>query len=157
MPYLWIQYCEKGWSAEPLEGRLAIAPGVEIYPLTLRPDSWAVLSSPRSPLRLNGSRLHLGLSVLVDRDELRIPDARLFYTDDCLARMETLSAHTAKGYCARCRQRFEEGQLAVCCPGCGLWHHATDVLPCWSYADTCAGCDRRTSQDAGFRWTPEEL
>jgi hypothetical protein len=59
--------------------------------------------------------------------------------------------------CPRCRQRIEKETLAVRCPQCGLWHHQSEELPCWTYSSTCAMCPQPSALDAGYQWTPTEL
>jgi hypothetical protein len=122
------------------------------------PDAWVLVAPADFGIRLNGEPVTLGLTVLSDRDELRIPGAPpRFFSIESIAQVEPFPESTRGGCCPRCRQAIECGTPAVRCPSCGLWHHASDELPCWTYAPTCAACAQDTSPDAGFRWTPEEL
>ena len=82
---------------------------------------------------------------------------RCYFSTETLARIEPLSEEDATGCCPRCKQGLTAGQPAVKCPGCGVWHHQSDELPCWTYAERCAICGGSTALDAGFSWTPEEL
>jgi hypothetical protein len=122
------------------------------------PETWALLCTPQSDVRVNGMPVPLGLAILSDRDELRVPgtDPQFFCTES-LPQVEPFPDSAGRGLCPRCKQSIDSGCSAVRCPGCGLWHHATAELPCWTYSDTCAGCAQITSADAGFRWTPEDL
>jgi hypothetical protein len=104
--------------------------------------------------------------ILSDRDELRWPVAHdasgaaphpLFFSTERLAAVAPYPAGDRRGSCPRCKQLLTVGDAAVRCPSCGLWHHATDELPCWTYGEHCAACQQVTSLDAGFQWTPEEL
>jgi hypothetical protein len=122
------------------------------------PDAWVLVAPPDFGIRLNGEPVSTGLTVLADRDELRVPgQPPRFFSTETIARVEPFPESTRGGCCPRCRQTIECGTQAVRCPSCGLWHHASDELPCWTYAPTCAACAQDTSPDAGFRWTPEEL
>jgi hypothetical protein len=122
------------------------------------PETWAILCPPQSELRVNGEPVPLGVAVLADRDELRVPGhAARFFSTETLARVESFPESSGGGCCPRCKLTIEAGSPAVRCPACGLWHHSTDEMPCWIYAPTCAGCAQNTAPDAGFRWTPEDL
>ena len=62
--------------------------------------------------------------------------------------------------CARCKLTISEGDDAVCCPQCGVWHHEikAEERNCWSYSDRCTLCNQLTDLDsAEFHWTPEGL
>jgi hypothetical protein len=94
----------------------------------------------------------------VDRDEILLHGVgRCYFSTETLARIEPLSEESATGCCPRCKQGMTAGEPAVRCPGCGVWHHQSDELPCWTYAERCAICGGSTALDAGFSWTPEEL
>jgi hypothetical protein len=120
------------------------------------PNTWALLSTSCA-LRLNGALLPLGLAVLDDRDEIRLPALTAWFSTETQARVEPFPESTPRGFCPRCKQAIAAATPAVRCPTCGLWHHASDDLPCWAYATTCAACAQDTALDAGFRWTPEDL
>jgi hypothetical protein len=122
------------------------------------PESWVLLCPAESGARVNGESVPLGLVVLSDRDELRLPGRPpRFFSTETLARVEPFPETLRGGYCPRCKQTIDCGSAAVRCPSCGLWHHASGDLPCWTYAPTCAACAQDTDPDAGFRWTPGEL
>jgi hypothetical protein len=119
-------------------------------------EAWAIVCPPQSDVRVNGERVPLGLAILSDRDELRVPGQPVrFFSTETIAHVEAFP-EDAGGYCPRCKQPIEPESAVVRCPGCGLWHHASDDLPCWSYSTTCAGCAHATAMDAGFKWTPED-
>ena len=88
--------------------------------------------------------------------------ARALVGDDVLgwgdrAAVEPLPESAGEVFCARCKKRIPAGAPAVKCPQCGAWHHSSDDLPCWTYAETCAFCDQPTALDADYRFTPEDL
>jgi hypothetical protein len=121
------------------------------------PDTWALLCGPKQPVWVNGLPVPLGLTVLSDRDEIRLLHTAVWFSTETQPHVEPFSESATRGVCPRCKQRIEAGTPAVCCPSCGLWHHASDDLPCWSYAPTCAACAQDTAMDADFLWTPEDL
>lgn len=124
--------------------------------LAAPPNTWALLTDhPR--VRVNGAAVPLGLTVLEDRDELRLPGLAAWFSTETQAHVEPFPESTTRGFCPRCKQAIPPGSPAVRCPSCGLWHHASDDLPCWTYAPTCSACAQETALDAGFRWTPEDL
>lgn len=117
-----------------------------------------VLLTPSAGVFVNGSPVLGGIRVLADRDEVRAAGAApVYFSTETLAGVESLQAGDHETVCARCRQEIEPGTGAVRCPGCGVWHHASDAFECWTYAPTCALCPQSTSDMAGFRWTPEGL
>ena len=123
------------------------------------PDAkWVMVAGRTDRVLLNGSPAVLGLSVLTDRDEIRLADGKeFFFSTETLASVEPFPATGVRGFCPRCKQVIAPASPAVRCPGCGLWHHASDDLPCWTYGPHCAACPQDTALDAGFQWTPEEL
>lgn len=121
-------------------------------------EHWALLSAPAARVFVNGFPVCLGTIVLADRDEIRVAgNPVLFYSTETLAAVEPFHASGLRGFCPRCKQSIESGSPAVRCPSCGLWHHASADLPCWTYAPQCAACPHDTALGTGFRWTPEEL
>ncbi len=120
-------------------------------------DSWALIATPWH-VRLNGVMNAPGLRALQDRDEIRIGGFEKFYFSmERLAVVEPCPPSERALACPRCRQPIEPGVEAVCCPGCGVWHHETAALPCWTYAERCALCPQDSSLDVGYQWTPELL
>ena len=120
--------------------------------------SWILITRPGATVRVNGVAAALGIVALADRDEIRAVDGSvLFFSNETLARVEPLPASVVGGFCPRCKQRIAADEPAVRCPACGLWHHESEAMPCWTYGPHCAACSQETALDAGFRWTPEEL
>ncbi|MDH4066120.1 MAG: PHD finger domain-containing protein [Acidobacteriota bacterium] len=129
-------------------------------------NTWALLAGPLARPLVNGLPVPLGLVVLADRDEIRWsastdsaipPPGPLFFSTERLAAVGPYPLEARRGSCPRCKQPLTPGDAAVRCPGCGLWHHATEALPCWTYGEQCAACPQSTSLEAGFQWTPEGL
>jgi hypothetical protein len=120
--------------------------------------AWTLIVGRGAHVLINGSPASLGLVALADRDEIRLATGRpLFFSTETLARVNPFPTSGTRGFCPRCKQLIDSGTPAVRCPSCGLWHHASDDLPCWTYGPQCAACSQETALDAGFGWTPEEL
>jgi hypothetical protein len=180
MAHLWIRKDDSGprghttsaeWAVMPLDGG-AVALGGDMEgprqsqrggsALLLRSrdsarETWLVLSPASGGIRLNGESLHGGIRALADGDEL-VVDAgdRYFFSSETLAEVEPLDAAPAV-VCPRCNQAIPRESPAVRCPQCGIWHHQSDELPCWTYSPRCGLCPQPTALDSGFRWTPEGL
>ena len=166
MPHLWIPQTPD-WFVLPLErDELALA---DIPPRTDRratlvkaspagrPD-WHLVAEPDSGITVNGFPLLAGLRTLLDRDEIGVPGlGALFFSTERMARIEPLPQTNVEVCCPRCRQPVLPETPAVRCPSCEVWHHASEELACWSYAETCALCRQPTAFDTGYQWTPEEL
>jgi hypothetical protein len=121
-------------------------------------DTWALVAGPKADVLVNGMAIPHGIAVLADRDEIRLPLVPpMYFSTETLARVAAYPDEGAPGFCPRCKQRMTAGDAAVRCPNCGLWHHSTEELPCWTYGNHCASCPQPTALDAGFRWTPEDL
>jgi hypothetical protein len=138
------------------------APRLSIRPIHgAQEDSWALLASLLARPLVNGLPIHHGIAVLSDRDEIRhapgCDSTPVYFSTERLAVVVAYSPAGRLGLCPRCKQAIGPGEDAVRCPGCGVWHHSTTALPCWTYGDQCAACDHPTSIEAGFRWTPEVL
>ena len=119
---------------------------------------WMLVVGRSGRVLVNGFPASLGLVALADRDELKLATGdSFFFSTEALAHVAPFPASGAGGFCPRCKQHIDPGTPAVRCPGCGLWHHASGDLPCWTYAAQCSACPHETALDAGFRWTPEEL
>jgi Zn finger protein HypA/HybF involved in hydrogenase expression len=119
---------------------------------------WAILTGQECGVTINGIPLLLGLRVLIDRDEIRWgPDAFAFYSTEEPADIASLPQGDRKIFCPRCKQEITPGTPAVRCPRCGIWHHQSEQLPCYTYAERCATCTRRASLDSSYDWTPEEM
>jgi hypothetical protein len=120
--------------------------------------TWVLIAGAGSGVSVNGVPLATGMRVVSDRDEIRIPGvSNLYFSTESLARVEEFSGSDQTLFCPRCKQEIEKGAAAVRCPACGVWHHQTDELNCWTYSEVCALCAHPTDLNAGFRWTPEEL
>jgi hypothetical protein len=177
MAHLWLKDDSDGWAVLSLDKQaytLATNPPRPVAPhlaaevaasrvLLLRAQlvegaSWVLLAKEDGDVFINGSRLSLGIRVIADRDEIRVRDlATIYFSTESLPAVAQFPGAEKALFCPRCRMKIEEGRLAVRCPSCGVWHHQTDDLPCWTYAEVCALCPQPTDLDAGFRWTPEEL
>ena len=120
-------------------------------------ETWVLLHSPANALRVNGTALASGIRVLSHRDELRLAGVagRAFFSLEGLARAAPFDG-VEGSRCPRCQQGIEPGTPAVRCPQCGVWHHESGELGCWSYSPACSLCDQPTPLGAGFRWTPDE-
>ena len=154
------------FSRESSQMYAAAVPQLSIRPIPgAQEDSWALLASPFARPLVNGLPIHHGIVVLSDRDEIRhAPDdgvdevvGPVYFSTERLAVVVPYSFAGGHGLCPRCKQPIAPGDDAVRCPGCGVWHHSTAALPCWTYGNQCAACDHPTSIEAGFRWTPEVL
>jgi len=124
-------------------------------------EHWVLLSAPISQaVAVNGMPVVLGMRVLHDRDEIRVPRApRMFFSTEQIARVEPYVAGGRRGKCPRCDSEIVEGSPSVRCPQCGVAHHQDPAseMGCWTYARTCASCPQPTGLDLGYTWTPEEL
>lgn len=119
---------------------------------------WAAIAAAGAGVRINGRTLLTGLHVLADRDEVQVGrDQSLFFSTETLASVEPFPGMEQTIYCPRCQLPIVEGSLAVICPQCGVWYHMSEEYPCWRYAEQCQLCDQRTTEEAGYRWTPEEI
>lgn len=178
MAHLWLTDKDE-WAVLPLDGAAFVIGGGRVRrtsdllslataqsPVGIRrvADSWgtrwALVAAPGARVSVNGMPTNLGLAVLADRDEIRIPGyPPFFFSSEVLAHVEPFPEADSHGLCPRCKKPIAAGCLAVRCPSCGLWYHQSDAerLPCWTYATHCAACSHPTALDGGFRWTPEGL
>jgi len=127
-------------------------------------EQWILIASAGSATAVNGRPIHpTGIRVLRDRDEMLLQTEsekrarRWFFSTERLAEIEAFPGADPAVPCARCKQPMAENEPAIRCPNCGRWHHQTEMLPCWTYAATCAGCHDQPTEEAGYRWSPEEL
>jgi hypothetical protein len=177
MAHLWVTTEAQQWAVLPLEDdalTLTTSPPQPVgHPLAeylslsnvllvrtreAECETWVLVAGAGSGVSVNGLPLATGLRVVSDRDEIHIPGvSNLYFSTESLARVEELSASGQTLFCPRCKQEIEKGSMAVRCPSCGVWHHQTDELNCWTYSEVCALCAYATDLNAGFRWTPEEL
>jgi hypothetical protein len=123
--------------------------------------AWLLVAAGTAGVAINGDRVAVGVAVLADRDEILLADGtRLFFSAASAAVIERFATPPADLRCPRCRRAFAPATPVVRCPapGCGVVHHQTDDLPCFTYADRCAVCPQPTQIDAAAGgWTPEEL
>ncbi|MGQ0734257.1 MAG: hypothetical protein ACT4QD_11440 [Acidobacteriota bacterium] len=120
-------------------------------------EIWTLLASPHR-VTVNGIPVPNGVRVLSDRDELHVAGLeKAYFSTERLTRVEPCPASSTPLLCPRCRQEIAAAAPAVCCPGCGVWHHQEETLECWTYAERCALCPQPTSLNAGYQWTPEDL
>jgi hypothetical protein len=183
MAHLWLQDASARWAVLPLEAdAYAVVEGPahtlrarpaagesEARALLLRaaagepapsagepPHAWFALAVPGRGVSCNGLPLVLGLHALSDRDELRVAGAgSLFFSSETLARPAPFPGSPHPVSCPRCLQEIGAGTPAVRCPQCGVWHHQSPELPCWTYARTCQLCSQPSDLEAGYRWSPE--
>ena len=121
-------------------------------------ESWQLFASGDADVAVNGTRMRLGVRVLRDKDEIRVgKSGPLLFSTERQARVEEFGGIGKPAMCPRCQQEIPTGTPAIRCPSCGVWHHQSDDLPCWTYSGRCALCDQRTDLEAGFSWTPETL
>jgi hypothetical protein len=123
---------------------------------------WLLLAGSAA-VRVNGSRLDLGIRVLADRDEILLGDVdrsdagRFYFSTENLACIEPFPGGQRAGVCPRCRRPIATGTSAVRCPQCDSWHHEAGEMNCWTCDDKCGRCPQTTALDAGYRFTPEGL
>jgi hypothetical protein len=120
--------------------------------------SWALLVDPGARVLHNGQPVAAGVRVLAHRDALALEGGGevAFFSTEEPARVEPFAGADAVT-CPRCRGAIEPGTDSVRCPACGVLHHESEELGCWTYAQTCALCAQPTALDAGLQWTPEGL
>ena len=119
---------------------------------------WVLLAAPDTGVWVNASPLSEGLRVLADRDAIRIPGAPplFFATDQSVERIPFPDDQPLP--CPRCRDPIQLGDMAVRCPGCGIWHHQHPERECWSYGSSCCNCNQPSAAAAvGQSWSPEVL
>jgi hypothetical protein len=176
MSHLWIKDDTQGWSVLQLQQTaialtaqgpqfiedLAEARGfpkdILLMPIGGADGSWVLIASASTDVSVNGLPLVTGIRVLADQDEIRVSSLEsYFYSTESLARVQAFHASEQTLFCPRCKQEITEGECAVRCPGCRVWHHETEDLNCWTYSEGCALCAHPTEISGTFRWTPEDL
>ena len=120
-------------------------------------DGWLLFASGQMRVSINGDRLDLGVRALRDKDEIRVNEATMLFSNDQLARVLPFPGIGRPCQCPRCQSEVELGSPAVRCPVCGIYYHQSGDTPCWTYAEKCAVCDRPTSLEDRCLWTPEGL
>ena len=174
MAHLWITNDAGEWIIEPLDAGLVALSGLAVdraadesgripdaksvlivRALGPTTESWVLMAGAGADARVNGVPAVEGIRVLSDRDELVVNGQRRYFSTEVLARVTAGPARETPPLCPRCQQAIQTGSEAVRCPHCGVWHHESAALPCWTYADTCAVCPQPTDLSAGYRWMPE--
>jgi predicted RNA-binding Zn-ribbon protein involved in translation (DUF1610 family) len=175
MAHLWVQDDANAWGWFPLAAEVLSLPdalptagprtqdgqaGHEAI-LMRSPGAgatrWVLLAASQGVL-VNGLPLHTGIRVLSDRDEICLGAAgAVYFSTETLATVEVFPGSEQPVYCPRCKQEIAPGSNAVKCPQCGVWHHQSEELPCWTYSPRCALCDQPTELGGSYRWSPEEL
>jgi hypothetical protein len=177
--HLWLKDGDGAWVDHPLESDfVTISPAApaplvacqtlsrESGPLLARAwdarglERWVLLDGNASRTRVNGAPMPIGARVLADRDAIALGEGRTaFFSCERIAQLELFPGDDNGTCCIRCKLPLEPGTPAVRCPApeCGFWHHQCDDTPCWTYAESCAGCGHPTAFDTGFQWSPTEL
>jgi hypothetical protein len=172
MAHLWIRTGAGQWDVLPLDAGAfdltaspprAVAPGAARTAVLRRAEGqgepvWLLLAASGAGVSVNGLPAPAGIRVLADRDEIQVDGGGpLIFSTEALARSEPFPGFDRTIFCPRCKLEIERGAQSVKCPACGIWHHQTEELPCWTYASSCALCPQPTGLETGYRWTPEEL
>ena len=141
-----------------LSGSRGLPANVLLLRASEKDCTWVLIAGVGAEVSVNGMPLATGIRVLSDRDEIRVSSADSYYfSTESLASVEAFPASEHTLFCPRCKQEIDKGAAAVKCPACGVWHHQTEELNCWTYSDACALCAHPTEMNGCFRWTPEEL
>ena len=172
MATVWSRIEAKEWAPKELMGEglrvlSIIEPELVEQPITIGPalrphtgprPTWTLLAPAGSDVTVNGEPVQTGIRVLRDRDAIQL-DARgpVYFSSEVLARVTPCPKTERAIHCVRCKTLIDVGSPAVECPRCSAWHHQTDTLPCWLYAETCSLCQQPTDFDAGYSWRPEDL
>ncbi len=175
MAHLWVGEGAAGWAVMPLgQGAVSLAARPPVRcpsggdPVVREGEAivlcsggaggvWALVAGQGSDVRVNGSRLTVGIRILADRDEITVgAGPPVYFSTERLAAIEEFAATGPSAYCPRCKQVIAPG-LSVRCPGCGVLYHQSAELPCWTYSDVCALCPQSTDMGAGYQWSPEVL
>lgn len=126
-------------------------------------EGWALLTDVDA-VRINGDAPLLGIHLLADRDEIRLPGGeRVFYSTERATRTENMPDLGRTIECPVCLLEIRPGDPAARCSHCGVWYHQMPddrerELPCYTTASNCRSCRQPLPDLAGgFAWTPEEL
>jgi hypothetical protein len=177
MAHLWLQNDAHEWTAHelasrefPLESFLNNIPernpALDSAPADVKllkaetdnQDNWVIVAGHGSGISINGIPLFLGIRTLRDRDEIRWrPDGFIFFSSEELAAVVDFPQSDRKIVCPRCKQEIEPGTPAVLCPGCKIYYHQSEQLPCYTYAENCGTCTRKTNLGSGYEWIPEQM
>lgn len=165
MAHLWIPENDE-WTAHGLaDGVLPLPATMPSLPsgVVLRsagPDAdWYLLAMPPTTVRVNGQAPALGIRVLRDKDEIRVPGAPpMFFSSEKLVSVEPFTGEPG-ATCIRCTKVIEPQSPAVRCGSCQRWYHQNPERNCFTYGDgaICVECGAAAVVNDAFRWTPEEL
>jgi hypothetical protein len=164
MVMLWQQHADQWESIEIAKEAVALpAPAGIACPIAIiveaEPDSpsrRALLVSPGANVLVNGTRV-VGLRLLDDRDQLRIGESLFYFSAESLPKVEPY-AGPQDVPCGRCLRPMDAGIPSVRCPRCGVFHHSSEQLACWTHASTCSGgCGQPTDPQSGQVWSPAAL
>jgi len=164
MAHLWVQNGAREWTAHELpNGEFSLEsflnkipgrnpaldgalPDVKVLNAeTDNQDSWVVVAEHGTDISINGIPLFLGIRSLRDRDEIRwSPDGFVFFSLEELATVVDFPPCDRKIFCPRCKQEIEPGTPAVLCPCCKIYYHQSEQFPCYTYAEMCGTCPRKT-------------
>lgn len=124
---------------------------------------WAILTGDPA-VRVNGEAIRLGIHLLADRDEIRLPGGvRAFFSTERLSQSEVMPDLGRQVTCPCCLLELLPGQQVRRCSRCGAFYHDMPddpdrPLPCYTVAPTCKSCRQPLpTLDGTFVWTPEEL
>ena len=126
---------------------------------TARTERWFAVLFPAVSMMVNGNAVCTGLTMLADKDVISFASGQpeWVFTTERNACVEFYQGEPGL-HCPRCKLPLEPGQPMVVCPGCSAVHHQLEHRSCWTYAPTCALCDRATPlEEATCSWTPNEL
>ena len=165
MAHIWLQNEAREWTAHPLTAddsppaSKCTPSGIHFLNTTTdNQENWVVVAGHGSGITINGVPLLIGIHVLRNRDEIRWSREGFgFFSSEELASVVDMPAGDRTMVCPRCKQEILPGTPALRCPRCGIWHHQSEQLPCYTYAENCATCTRKTSLDGGYDWIPEEM
>ncbi len=179
MAHLWLHTTAQEWTIMPLDGEVWTLTGHYDQPVQVgramhdghsaavlmssqdagKEKRWVLIAPPEHSVRVNGERVVLGLCTLSDKDEIRVPGGvSFFFSTEKLASVELFPGlGDQRCFCPRCKQEITTDCPSVQCPQCGVYHHQSDDLPCYTYSEHCTVCDQSSSLDADYRWTPEDL
>src|ERR1039457_5775469 len=117
-------------------------------------QAWVLIAAAGSDIRVNGRTVNAGLWALANKDEIRAREKRLYFSNETVAEVVPIPGVGRPVFCGRCRLPIAAESPAVCCPGCGIWHHqgGHDNRLCWTYAPACSCCDSQTELGSGLTW-----
>ena len=119
---------------------------------------WCLYCARPGAVRVSSVPVLTTLSVLRHKDMVTMPGGGHFYfSSENLAQIVPFPGSAQPTICPRCRRPIEAGTPAVQCPRCRIWYHQTDDYQCYSYADSCAGCQGRTTLEPTFQWVPGQV